>query len=249
MPARLAVRSRADAPYLKKAASAIEQAAWSNLGYLSYTRAHYEYYADLQDTYPEYQLCLVDEETDYPVAVASSVPFVCSGLDDLPAEGWDWLVETTARRKDARTNMLGALAVSVPPVHRSKGYARVMIRSLICLAQSRGFDGVVVPVRPTAKVRHPWVSIADYMAWTDENGQPYDPWLRSHLSVGGKLIGPCERSMVVHEPVAFWENWSRKPFESSGAYSIEGGLAPVKIDLDRQTGTYEEPNVWVSYAA
>jgi len=74
MPARLAVRSRADAPYLKKAASAIERAAWSNLGYLSYTRAHYEYYADLQDTYPEYQLCLVDEETDYPVAVASSVP-------------------------------------------------------------------------------------------------------------------------------------------------------------------------------
>ena len=79
MPAKLAIRSRADAPHLKKAALAIEQAAWSNLGYLSYTRSHYEYYAELLDAYPEYQLCLVDEETDYPVAVASSVPFVCSG--------------------------------------------------------------------------------------------------------------------------------------------------------------------------
>ena len=110
MPAKLAVRSRADAPHLKKASLAIEQAAWSGLGYLSYTRAHYEYYAELLDAYPEYQLCLVDEETDYPVAVASSVPFVCSGPEDLPQEGWDWVVETAARTKDMRPNMLGALA-------------------------------------------------------------------------------------------------------------------------------------------
>src|SRR5689334_11325968 len=60
--ANLIVRSRADAPHLKKAALAIEQAAWSHLGYLSYSRAHYDYYAELLDAYPEYQLCLVDNE-------------------------------------------------------------------------------------------------------------------------------------------------------------------------------------------
>jgi GNAT superfamily N-acetyltransferase len=234
---------------LKKAASSIAQAVWNNLGYLNYTRAHYEYYSELLDAYPEYQLCLVDEEMGYPVAVANCVPFACSGPDDLPQEGWDWVVETAAGTKDARVNMLGALAVSVPVVHRSKGYARVMIRSIIDLAKTKNLDGVVVPVRPTAKVRHPLVPIADYMAWTDESGRPYDPWLRSHLSVGGKLIGPCERSMVVHEPIAFWENWSKQQFKESGAYALEGALAPVKIDLDSQTGTYEEPNVWVSYTA
>ena len=124
-----------------------------------------------------------------------------------------------------------------------------MIRSLIDLAKSKGLNGVVVPVRPSAKALHPWVPIADYMAWTDDSGRPYDPWLRSHCAVGGKLIGPCERSMVVHEPIAFWENWSKKRFERSGGYALEGALAPVKIDLDSQSGTYEEPNVWVSYGA
>jgi hypothetical protein len=247
MQASLAIRSLADAPHLRKAASAIEQAAWSHLGYLAYTRAHYEYYAKLTEAYPEFQLCLVDEDAGYPVAVATSVPFACSGLDALPQEGWDWLVETAARNRDERPNLLGALAVSVPAVHREKGYARVMIRSLLDLAQERKLDGVVVPVRPSAKVRHPWVPIAEYLSWTDEKGRPYDPWLRSHLSVGGKIVGPCERSMVVHEPIAFWENWSNQRFESSGAYPLEGGLAPVKIDLDRKTGTYEEPNVWVAY--
>ena len=113
-----------------------------------------------------------------------------------------------------------------------------MIRSLVELAEAKKLDGVVVPVRPSAKVQYPWVPIADYIGWTDEDGRPYDPWLRSHLSVGGKIIGPCERSMVVHEPIAFWENWSRQRFESSGAYPIEVALAPVKIDLDRRTGTY-----------
>jgi len=247
--ANLIVRSRADASYLKKAALAIEQAAWSNLGYLSYSRSHYEYYAELLDAYPEYQLCLVDTETDYPVAVANSVPFVCSGPDDLPPEGWDWVVETASRNKDRKPNMLGGLAVSVPAVHRSKGYARMMIRSLIDLARCKELNGVVVPVRPSAKARHPWVPIADYMAWTDDNGRPYDPWLRSHVSVGGKVVGPCARSMVVHEPISFWENWSKEPFETSGVYALEGALAAVEIDLDSQIGTYEEPNVWVYYSA
>ena len=245
--ANLIVLSQADAPHLKKAALAIEQAACSNLGYLSYSRSHYDYYAELIDSFPEYQLCLVDTETDYPVAVANSVPFACSGPHELPAEGWDWVVETAVRTKDKRPNMLGGLAVSVPAIHRSKGYARVMIRSLIDLAKSKGLNGVVVPVRPTAKAQHPWVPIADYMSWTDEIGRPYDPWLRSHVSVGGKLIGPCERSIVVREPVAFWESWSKVRFERSGDYTIEGALAPVEIDLDAQRGTYEEPNVWVWY--
>jgi GNAT superfamily N-acetyltransferase len=247
MTATLAIRSLADAPHLRKAASAIEQAAWSHLGFLSYTRAHYEYYAELTESYPEFQLCLVDEDTGYPVAIAASVPFACTGPDELPQEGWDWLVETAARDRRERPNILGALAVSVPAVHRAKGYARVMIRALLDLARAKKLDGAVVPVRPSAKARHPWVSISEYLSWTDGKGRPYDPWLRSHLSVGGKIVGPCERSMVVHEPIAFWENWSNQRFESSGAYPLEGGLAPVKIDLDRKTGTYEEPNVWVAY--
>jgi hypothetical protein len=246
--ANFIVLSQADAPHLKKAALAIEQAACSNLGYLSYSRSHYDYYADLIDSFPEYQLCLVDTETDYPVAVANSVPFACSGPRELPAEGWDWVVETAARTKDKKPNMLGGLAVSVPAIHRSKGYARLMIRSLTDLAKSKGLNGVVMPVRPTAKAQHPWVPIADYISWTDDSGRPYDPWLRNHVSVGGELIGPCERSMVVREPVAFWENWSKERFERSGDYAIEGALAPVEIDLDSQKGTYEEPNVWVWYS-
>jgi GNAT superfamily N-acetyltransferase len=247
MPAKLTRHSLAEGSHLRKAARAIEQAAWNESGYLNYTRAHYDHYSDLLNRYPEYQLCLVDEETGYPVAVANSVPFAFNDLKSLPPEGWDWVVETAACTDSDSANMLGALAISVPAVHRLKGYGRLLIQALVDLAKAKGLRGVVAPVRPSAKVQHPWVPIAEYLNWTDEKGRIYDPWLRSHLSAGGRLIGPCERSMVVHEPIAFWENWSRQRFESSGTYPIEGALAPVKIDIDRRTGTYEEPNVWVSY--
>ena len=245
----LSIRSRAESPELKKAACSIEQAAWNELGYLNYTRAHYELYSNLLDEYAEYQLCLVDEERGYPVAAANCVPIQCSGPDDLPPEGWDWVVERAEEtRKRGRANALGALAISVPAIYRSKGYARLMIRALLDLAAEKGLNGLVAPVRPSAKARHPRVPIDNYITWTDSLGRPFDPWLRSHLSAGGKLVGPCERSMVVNEHIGFWENWTKQKFDRSGAYELEGALVPVEINLDRQMGCYEEPNVWVAYS-
>jgi hypothetical protein len=116
------------------------------------------------------------------------------------------------------------------------------------LAEAKGLHGLVAPVRPSAKALHPWVSIEDYITWTDDRGRVFDPWVRSHLSSGGKLIGPCKRSMVVDEPLAFWETWSRQTYAQSGSYALDGALVPVNIDIERKVGRYEEPNVWVAYS-
>lgn len=246
MDANLVIRTRADCDGLKKAAMSIEQAAWSELGYLNYTRAHFELYSDLLTKYADYQLCLVDEATNYPVAVANCVPVAFDPMSDLPPEGWDWLVETAART-DQPQKMLGALAISVPAIHRSKGYARRMIQALLDLAAEKGLHGLIAPVRPSAKAQHPWESIEDYVTWTDGRGRIFDPWLRSHVSSGGRLIGPCKRSMVVHEPLAFWENWAGRTFDSSGDYTLDGALVPINVDVETRMGRYEEPNVWVTY--
>jgi GNAT superfamily N-acetyltransferase len=248
MAEHLVIRTRADSPELWKAASAIEAAAWSELGFLNYTRAHYAFYADLLAQFPEYQLCLVDERLGYPVAAANCVPLACDGPDALPPEGWDWVVETAAAGGSKPRNTLGALAISVPSVHRAKGYARRMIHALLMLAAEKKLRGVVAPVRPSAKADHPFVSIEDYVTWSDGAGRAYDPWLRSHFAAGGKLVGPCARSMVINEKLGFWETWTKRRFEESGRYALEGGLTPVEIDVEQQTGLYEEPNVWVTYA-
>jgi hypothetical protein len=49
--------------------------------------------------------------------------------------------------------------------------------------------------------------------------------------------------------VAFWEAWNGHRFKGSGAYAIDGALAPVSIELEKGIGRYVEPNVWFGYAA
>lgn len=246
----LVVRSRAYSDDLKRAAIAVEDATWSKLGYLNYTQAHQQYYEYILEEFSDLQLCLVDVATELPVALANCVPIPLPGdFDDLPAEGWDWLVETGATRRSERANVLGALAVSVPPVHRGKGYAVRMIQAVHEQCERHRFEAVIVPVRPTVKCDYPFVPMDEYIGWKDETGRVFDPWLRSHVSQGARVVGACDRSMVVKEHVAFWETWAGRRFETSGSYVLDGALAPVSIDIDRQVGLYEEPNVWVAYAS
>jgi hypothetical protein len=244
---RYAIKTRAESPELRKAAMAIEQAAWSALGFLNFTRAHFAFYQQLLEEHADCQLCLVDELTGYPVAVGNCVPLACD-LDKLPPEGWDWIVETAANDRAKPCNALGALAISVPNLHRGKGLARLMIGAFRDLAAAKGLDGVIAPVRPSEKHRHPFIAMEDYLGWTDDKGRIFDPWLRSHLSAGGKIIKQAERSMTVEEPIAFWETWIGHRFEGSGSYAVEGALAPVNIDMDEGFGRYVEPNVWFAYA-
>ena len=124
-----------------------------------------------------------------------------------------------------------------------------MIEEFRALAERKGLDGVIAPVRPSAKHLHPFTSIDDYVGWTDERGRLFDPWLRSHAAAGGKIIKPAKRSMIVEEPVGFWEMWTGQTFEGSGSYAVNGALAPVAIDLEDGVGRYVEPNVWFAYAA
>lgn len=246
----LVVRTRAFSSELRQAAIAIENTTWGSLGYLNYTQAHRQYYDDVLNTFADFQLCLVDVESELPVALANCVPAAFSGdFDDLPEEGWDWLVESGATNPAGGKNVLGALAISVPAIHRGKGYATRMLREMAALSKRRGFDALIAPVRPTSKCDYPHVPIDEYVGWKDAEGRLFDPWLRSHLQQGGQLVGPCGRSMVVNEHVAFWETWAGRRFETSGEYVLEGALVPISIDLERQMGLYEEPNVWVTYAS
>jgi len=244
---RYVVKTRADSAELRKAAMAIEQAAWGALGFLNYTRAHFAFYQQLLEQHADCQLLLVDEATGYPVAVGNCVPLACD-FDNLPPEGWDWIVETAATN-GARRNALGALAISVPGIHRGKGLARRMIDEFTRLAARKGLDGVIAPVRPSEKHRHPFISMDAYLEWTDAEGRLFDPWLRSHASAGGRIIKQAARSMVVEEPVAFWEMWSGRAFASSGEYAVAGALTPVSIDVQHDVGRYVEPNVWFAYRA
>jgi GNAT superfamily N-acetyltransferase len=246
MSDRFRIAARSHGPSVAAAARSLEDDVWGHLGFLNATDAHHRHYDRILETFADLQLCLIDDETDELVALANCAPLAWNGAA-LPSTGWDWLVEEGARDCDVPHNTLGALAISVPPRHRGTGHAQRMIGELKRLCERHGFTSLIAPVRPSRKFQHQSVCMRDYVGWTDESGRCYDPWLRSHLQQGARVQGVCERSMVVVQPVAFWETWAGRRFDRSGAFCVEGGLVPVLIDLERDVGIYEEPNVWVRY--
>ncbi|MGB3635742.1 MAG: hypothetical protein WA982_17030 [Rubrobacteraceae bacterium] len=81
-----------------------------------------------------------------------------------------------------------------------------------------------------------------------ESCSTLDPWLRVHASLGGRVIGIAPRSMVISGKVSDWKEWAGMSFPHSGEYIVPGALHPVVIDLERDLGVYEEPNVWVQHS-
>jgi GNAT superfamily N-acetyltransferase len=241
------VRTCADYPELTAAALQLEADVWESLGYLDYSGAHAAYYDDLLEEFPDFHLVLVEAKTNTVVATANCVPLYVDMSCELPQEGWDWIVESAANQRGFGANMVGGLAVSVRPENSAKGLARLMINAMGHVAKSHGFVGVIVPVRPSLKAAHPEVNIDEYVSWKDDRGRMFDPWLRSHVSAGARLGSVCHRSMQVNQPMDFWSPWIRSAANIDGQHIIDGALVPLKIDEATNTGSYVEPNVWVTY--
>jgi hypothetical protein len=77
-----------------------------------------------------------------------------------------------------------------------------MLEAMAEIATRDGFAGLVAPVRPSWKERYPLVPVERYVAWTNADGLPFDPWLRVHARMGGEVIKPEPRSMLIRADVA-----------------------------------------------
>ena len=144
-------------------------------------------------------------------------------------------------------NTLSALMATVSLQRRGEGLSGLLIQAMRTVAGRSGFDHLIAPVRPTWKVRYPLVPIERYMQWRREDGLPFDPWLRLHERLGGRMLAPCPESARFTATVADWESWTGMAFPESGDYVVPGALALVHIDRERDVGEHVEPNVWVRH--
>jgi GNAT superfamily N-acetyltransferase len=244
---QFAVSTCAEHPELFDAAVDLENETWDELSFLDLTAAHHACYDELLELFPEYHLCMIELGSGELVATGMCVPLHVADGAELPREGWDWVVNTAFEQGGKRANTIGALSISVPQQHRHRGLARDMINTMRALAVMNGFSRVIAPVRPSAKCQHPHVPMQNYIDWQDDRGRIFDPWLRSHVAVGGKVVGVCDRSMVVEQPLEFWKPWTGSTLEHAGQVPFSGALVPLDVDVNAGVGRYVEPNVWVTH--
>jgi len=239
--------SARDRPELIAPAEALGASLWPN--YLS-TESSRAFWGKLYDEpLARFQTVAVDRATGHVIALANSIPFVWPTSDELPHEGWDWVlaVGVHALTRHQRSDCLSALSVAIAPDWRGKGIAGMMLTAMKSVARAEGLTAMVAPVRPTLKHLYPLHDFATYSGWRNSDGSPFDPWLRTHVEMGATFLQPALRSMTVRASPEQWTCWTGLRFPASGQYWLPSGLSSLQIDLERGSGTYEEPNFWMRH--
>ena len=238
------IHSLQERPDLHKAFDIIGDRVWPQfMGWDIVLRQHWD---KLYKTFPEYQLVLC--ENDEAIGLANSIPFFRDmPLEELPEEGWDWVLVKGLKdsEKGLKPNTLSGLQVAIDRQYQGKGISPLMVLAMCSLAREKGCRHLAIPVRPTRKSDYPETPISEYIGWKGEDGLPFDPWMRVHVKLGARIIKPCHRSMYITGSIADWEQWTGMKFPKTGVYNVEGALTPVRIDQEKDTGEYIEPNVWI----
>jgi GNAT superfamily N-acetyltransferase len=203
----------------------------------------------LPEDFAAFQLALADGAGEV-VGAVNSAPLPWDGTDeDLPA-GWDEQMERSvgALATGAAPGALGALQIMVRPDRQGQGLSGVLLEAMRANARAHGLPALLACVRPTLKERYALIPIERYAAWTRDDGLPFDPWIRLHVRVGGRLVRPSPASMTLRASLAEWAEWTGLVFPDSGDYLPAGAAAPVRVDVEADEGVYHDPNVWVVHA-
>ncbi|HET6296972.1 MAG TPA: hypothetical protein VFG33_26535 [Kribbella sp.] len=178
------------------------------------------------------------------------VPLAWDGsVEDLPGGFTDSLGRAVLEQEaGVAPNTFVLMAAAVRNDEQGKGHAGRVITAVRERAVAGGLSQVIAPVRPTLKSKYPLTDIAEFMTWTRPDGLPLDPWIRTHVRLGARLLAPAPFSQTMTGSVADWEKWTGMTFPATGTYVIPDGLTTLAIDRTTDTGLYREPNIWMRHA-
>jgi hypothetical protein len=182
-----------------------------------------------------------------PVATGWGVPIRWSGaVSELPSGYTDATRRAVELRESGgRPDTFVVCGGIADKQLGRRGIAAELIVALRDLPAAAMLPRVVAPVRPTLKSTYPLTPIETFAGWQREDGLPLDPWLRTHVRVGGRILATAPHSQTMTGSVEEREAWTALHFPSTGYYVIPGGLSPLYVDREAGLGTYTEPNVWV----
>jgi GNAT superfamily N-acetyltransferase len=231
------------------AGAEIDVGGWSD--FMRHNRISEAYFWQTLEAFPA--TCLIATAEDGSVvADAQAVQLRLGGRDrtELPAGGWEQTVVWAFA--DARHHVVPdvacALNISVTRDLQGQGLAGLMLTVLREAVADLGLASLLAPVRPTHKHLEPRTPMPEYARRVREDGLPYDPWLRTHVRVGGRIVGTAPTSWLVSGTLEEWRTWTGLAFDRSGAVEVPGALTTVHCDVESGNAVYVEPNVWVQHA-
>jgi hypothetical protein len=154
-----------------------------------------ESYEHTRTTFAEFNFYLLGGDGTV-LACGVAVPLAWGGTSAGLPEGWDAaLVQAVHDHDRGRPpTALCALGAMVARSYQRRGVSRLVIDAMKRAAGAAGCRALIAPVRPTAKASYPLTPMERYVRWTRADGQPFDPWIRTHWREGGVLDRVAPRS-------------------------------------------------------
>lgn len=238
------VYSLAERPEFRPAFFPFHQLSWPQ--YLMQGEVAARYFGRLYTDFPEYQVLLLDQE-ERVVGCAHSIPLIWDGTPEGLPYGWDETLEAGCLGHTAgrRPNTLSALGAMLLPEKKGEGLSPLLLGAMKAAGAASGLGAMIAPVRPTWKSRYPLTPMERYAQWQRPDGSPFDPWVRVHWRMGGRILKVAPESPVITGTVAQWEEWTGISLPESGSYIIPGAPEPLVVDRERDRGRLAEPNLWM----
>jgi hypothetical protein len=228
----------------------LEQAVWS-----PWLRRPEQHIVTIAKQFPQTQFLLRNRDN----AIIATLTANRINWDGNPASltTWDTVARGDGRVSDyTKTyipdgNSLCLMSMNVDPTIQRTGQASRLVEDMRCIAKELEVKHLISPFRPNGygayKLEHGLIPFAKYCAMTNENGEPFDPWLRCLSRQGMKPLRDEERSMVIEVPMSIFELY-RETYQpnkwrevADGKWECgETGSWVVRGDH----AAYIEPNLW-----
>ena len=199
------------------------------------------------ECFPQYDIRILDDGE--VVAGSWGVPLRWDGAAETLPAGYDaaLISAVTGHEQTVPVDTLCVMAVAVRADRQGTGLGGQALIAMRALTIKAGLERMISPVRPVLKSQYPLTPMASYARWTRADGAHIDPWLRTHLRLGGVILRPALRSMVVTGTVAEWEEWTGLAFPETGRYVVPKALDLVDIEREEDLGVYAETNLWMRH--
>ena len=180
------------------------------------------------------------------IAAASLISLpLDDSLDEFPDAGWQFVCDR-ALVKDKKHNTVSLLSAAICPSQRGKGISKLLVEQIKLNLKELGYSMLIAPIRPSFKFKYPEMSMEEYLSLKNNNGEIFDPWLRTHLKLGGEMLNICKESYQIKASLKKWSEWTKCDIrKNQGTFLPRQALVPVEIV--GEIGIYTEPNVWVRH--
>lgn len=178
-------------PYLFEAQDKICVAAWPE--FMLQDPLGNQYWMEFIKAFLELQRIFMQNNRIIAVVNAVALNYD-QALDYLPEEGWDWGLEKSILdfRAGKKANTVMGIQIVIAADFLGYGISKLAITELVNRTKELGYQNLIIPARPSFKHLYPLIDIDDYLSWKNDESLPFDPWLRIHVRLGGKILKSCK---------------------------------------------------------